>query len=131
MWTSPKISQYYDDEVLCCGLTNYGHPLGLAATEAVLDILAAPEFAANKESLETTFADALNLLANRSDVEEVRIRGLMAGIFFNRPAPSWQTGFDAGLHLFSKNNFTILAPPLVSTTDRLSQAISTFKNLLD
>ena len=131
VWTSPEIAKHYEDEVLCCGLTNYGHPLGLAATDAVLDILDDADFIARKQALEVAFAEALKPLADRSDVEEVRIRGVMAGIFFNRPAPSWQAGFDAGLHLFSKQNFTILAPPFVSTPERLNQAVETFITLLD
>ena len=131
LWTSPKIAKHYDDEVLCCGLTNYGHPVGLAATDAVLDILSDHDFIASKSKLESVFAEALQPLTQRSDVEEVRTRGLMAAIFFNRPAPSWQAGFDAGLHLFSKNNFVILAPPFISTPDRLLSAVSTFRTLLD
>ncbi len=130
VWTSPQISAYYDNEVLSCGLTNYGHPLGLAALDAVLDTLEDAEFRRHKLELESLFADAINSLGNQAGVREVRCRGLMAAVYFDHPAPSWQTSFDAGLHLYSSANLNILAPPYVSTSARLSEALAAYIQLL-
>ncbi len=130
VWTSPQISAYYDNEVLACGLTNYGHPLGLAVLDAVLDTLEDVEFRRHKLELESLFADAINSLGNQAGVREVRCRGLMAAIYFDHPAPSWQTSFDAGLHLYSSANLNILAPPYVSTSARLSEALAAYIQLL-
>ena len=130
VWTSPSIAEYYDNEVLCCGLTNYAHPLGLAALEGVLTTLQDSEFQNQMTQLETCFADQLSQLERRPDVVELRLAGLMAAIYFDHAAPEWKQAIDAGLHLYSKENMTILAPPYVSTPERLRQAIATFKTLL-
>lgn len=130
VWTSPNIAKHYDDQVLSCGLTNYGHPLGLAALDAVLDTLADSNFRAAKSTLEKTFAQEIERISRLSSVTTTRCRGLMAAMEFDRPAPSWQQGFDAGLHIFSTNNLTILAPPYVSSPARLMRAVETFTQLL-
>ena len=130
VWTSPQIASYYDSEVLCCGLTNYGHPLGLAALNAVLNLLANQSFRDQMKSLEIAFKSELKNMAAKKDVIELRIQGLMAAIYFNHDAPSWQLGFDAGLHFFGKENYCILAPPYVSTAQRLQQAIGNLESLL-
>ncbi|MDO9181061.1 MAG: aminotransferase class III-fold pyridoxal phosphate-dependent enzyme, partial [Bacteriovorax sp.] len=39
VWTSPRIANHYENNLLCCGLTNYAHPLGMAAMKGVLEIL--------------------------------------------------------------------------------------------
>ncbi len=130
VWTSADIARNYDNEVLCCGLTNYAHPLGLAALDAVLETFSDEEFMEQKSKLSERFADACRAWQTIDGVREVRVRGLMAAVFLDRPAPSWQTAFDHGLHIFSRDNFSILAPPYVSTGDRLLQAMQTFEQLL-
>lgn len=130
VWTSPAIASHYDDDVLACGLTNYGHPLGLAALEGVLDTLANADFQKHKTELELRFADSVESLNSLPTVVATRCRGLMARIDFNRPAPTWQQAFDAGLHLYSKKNMTILAPPYISTLERLENAFGAFRSLI-
>ena len=131
VWTSPAISANYDDNVLACGLTNYGHPLGLAALEAVLNTLADDAFQANKTSLEQIMADTLLPLADHARIKEVRCRGLMAAIYLDCPAPTWQQAFDAGMHLYSKRNLTILAPPYISTPDKLNEMLDRYLTLVE
>ena len=131
VWTSPTIAEYYNDQTLACGLTNYGHPLGLAALDAVLDTLEDSNFQSNKSQLETLFADTLLPLANKNHVREVRCRGLMAAIYLNHDAPTWQQGFDAGMHLYGKRNMNILAPPYISTPEKLENMLSRYIGLLN
>ena len=130
VWTSPEIATTYDNEVLACGLTNYGHPLGLAALEGVIDVLENPDFQSNKRELEKTLADSMAKIGELSFVKEVRLRGLMAAIDLDRPAPGWKEGFEHGLHLYGKDNMNIIAPPYISTTERLSTALDDYTNLL-
>ena len=129
VWTSPTIAAQYDDNVLACGLTNYGHPLGLAALESVLDTLENPDFQTNKTALEQIMADTLLPVANHSNVKEIRCRGLMAAVYLNGPAPSWQQGFDAGMHLYSKRNLNILSPPYISTPEKLQEMLDRYLTL--
>ncbi len=131
VWTSQEIAQHYDQNTMSCGLTNYGHPLGLAALGAVLDLLADQEFQQQKQANEKLFGEFLAELGQKhSSIMDLRQRGLMAAIYLDRPAPSWQTGFDAGLHLYGKENLNLLAPPYNSDGERLTRALETYANLL-
>lgn len=130
LWTSEKIAAHYEADVLACGLTNYGHPLGLAAMEAVMDLLVDPEFMANKQALEQTLVEWTEALNQHPQVVETRCRGMMVAVYLNHPAPSWQNAFDKGLHLYSKNHLSILAPPYTSTPARLTKALAAFETLI-
>jgi len=131
VWTGARATKYYSTEKMVCGLTNYAHPLGLAALEAVLDVMSDPAFQENKTALEHLFGATLRDLAAWPMVQEVRCRGLLAAIeLSDRPAPTWQAMFDAGLHAFSQENTVILSPPFVSTPARLAESLDVFKRLL-
>lgn len=132
LWTSPAIAARYNDDILACGLTNYGHPLGLAALDGVLDLLSDPDLIRQKEATEKILGEYCRQMAqeNRS-VVEIRQRGSLVAIYLDRPAPSWQTAFDAGLHLYSRDNLSILAPPYNTDPQRLQSALDTYFRLLD
>ena len=97
----------------------------------MLDVLADAEFQSNKRDLEKLFANAMEQIRKRDDVDQVRCRGLMAAVDLNRQAPNWQSAFEAGMHLYGKANMNILAPPYVSTPERLQQALDVYVELLD
>ena len=130
LWTSPAIARYYDDEVLACGLTSYGHPLGLAALDAVLDLLSDADFLGKKAELEALFGELVSSLDVLDEVSATRHRGLMARIDLKTEAPTWQPTFEAGLHLFSLDNMILLAPPYISDHDRLRSAFDTLRSLI-
>lgn len=132
LWTSGSIAEHYDQNVLVCGLTNYGHPLGLVSLDVVLQLLGDRDFQILKQTNEKVFGGFLAELADKHDsIVELRQRGLMAAIYLDRPAPSWQNAFDAGLHLFQKENFNILAPPFNTDPEKLSEALNTYAELLN
>ena len=122
VWVNDAIADYYDDEVLACGLTNYAHPLGLAALSGVLDWLESSERGEEKKRLEQTFTTCLEKWARHPQVSEVRSLGLLAGIDLHVPAPSWQDMVDAGLSVVAKKQMLVLAPPFVSSPQRLVAA---------
>ena len=131
VWVSNEIGTRYDSEVLTCGLTNYGHPLGLAALDAVIDMLTEPEFCQQKTLLEQTFANALQSLQLRhSTVEGFRHRGLLAAVDFNRPLPPWQAFLKAGLYVVTRDQMLILAPPFISTPERRTEAFGALDQVL-
>lgn len=131
VWTSQSIAQHYEQNVMVCGLTNYAHPLGLAALDAVLQLLADRDFQILKHTNEKLFGGFLSELSqSNQSIVELRQRGLMAAIYLDRPAPSWQNGFDAGLHLFSSGNLNILAPPYNTDPEKLLQALNIYTNLI-
>ncbi len=132
VWVSDEIAARYDDEVLACGLTNYGHPLGLAALDAVLDLLTDVSFAAQKQQLEMTFAELVTRFADQhKDVSGFRQRGLLAAIDFHGDLPPWQSFIDAGVYVCLKDNMLILAPPFISQPDRLERAFQVLDKVFD
>ena len=130
VWTSAEIATYYDSQVLSCGLTNYAHPLGLAALDGVLDSLADPVFRNQMTDLEVCLRDNLAHLQRGHRNAEIRQRGLMAALYLDQPAPCWTTGIEHGLHYYSRDNLLILAPPYISTCSRLDQACTALRKLL-
>lgn len=131
VWLAPHIARHYDDRVLACGLTNYGHPLGLAAMEAVIDTLNDASFQADKRDLQNHFANEVSTLASHPRVIETRCRGLMAAIYLDGPAPRWQTAFAHGLHLFSKDNYSIFGPAYITSSEKLTNAFAVYRSLLE
>ncbi len=127
VWTGERIVDYYDTEKLACGLTNYAHPLGLAALDAVIDLLRDSAFLDNKLALEQLFATTMQELTSSPHVIDVRCRGLLAAIDLDCAAPTWSDCFEKGLHLYSKSNMIVVAPPFVSTVDRLKEALDILK----
>lgn len=132
VWVSDDIGERYDNDVLACGLTNYGHPLGLAALDAVIDMLTDSDFCQHKKSLEHAFSKSLqNLQDHHASVVGFRHRGLLAAIDFRQPLPPWQTFLEAGLYVVIRDQMLILAPPFISTSARLTAAIGTLDKVLD
>ncbi|TWT47832.1 aminotransferase class III-fold pyridoxal phosphate-dependent enzyme [Botrimarina hoheduenensis] len=130
VYTGPRITGYYQQELLACGLTSYAHPLGLAALDAVLDVMSDPVFQANQRQLETVLAERLRAWSREPWLERYRCKGLLAAIELPGTAPSWRACFDRGLHLFSKGSMLVLGPPLVSHPDRLAAALDTLQELI-
>lgn len=131
LWVSQEIAEYYNQKTLSCGLTNYAHPLGLAALDGVLDLLADPRFQSNAIELERVFASRLQQISEHRIVTAMRQRGMLAAIEFDCEAPTWEQGIREGLHLAAKGNRNILAPPLISKPDRLQQACDDYIRMLD
>lgn len=129
VWTGPKIVSFYEDCTMACGLTCYAHPLGLAALSGVLDLLSDSDFQQNKSELEERFSTSMMKLSSESCVDTMRTQGLLAAIEFSSQAPSWPTCFENGLHLYSKGNRIVLAPPLNTNQDRFDDALKTFTQL--
>ena len=130
VWTGPRVVDFYDREIMACGLTSYAHPLGLAALDGVLEQLSDRSFQKNKTDLEAVLKRAMKDFAALKPVSQVRYRGLLAAIdIVDRSGPSWEQCFKQGLHLHSKNNTLILAPPLISQPARLVAALDRLKAL--
>ncbi len=130
VWASPAIARHYDNETLACGLTNYGHPLGLAAADAVLDAIEDPAFQKHKTELEADLARRIREINQLPIVQTTRHRGLMAAIELCLPAPTWAQAIGSGLHLYSSGHLIMLAPPFVSTRESLGAAFDRLVDLL-
>lgn len=111
LWVSETIAKEFDHRVLPCGLTNYAHPLGLAATKAVLSILEKPTFLNSlKEKIEIS-KDFAHSLEHFSQVKEVRQKGILIAIDLKEAIPItffWENGVSLVLTQAGKR--IILAP---------------------
>jgi len=116
VYVSEKISKFYDSNVLSCGLTNYAHPLGLKALEAVLQIQQTENFKRHFCELEEAFQRGIADLEKKFSVSESRQLGLLCAIEFRDFSDfNFQDFMNEGVYLYCKGNRIILAPPYVSS----------------
>jgi taurine--2-oxoglutarate transaminase len=110
VWVNESLALNYEHKVLPCGLTNYAHPLGLAATNATLDYYQeVKENSLDKRIL--FFNDHLSELKNISSVKEIRSIGLLAAIEIDSNL-SWKDFIQKRIFVYLSNNILILAPAL-------------------
>lgn len=129
LWTSKRISDFYQEEVLVCGLTNYAHPLGIAALRGVLNIVTDQKFQETCKKGATLFQQSINDLKKFKVVNDVRVIGHLAAIDLHQTI-EWKEFFNEGLYLVSQKNRIILAPPLIMTEAELSEAMAKIQNVL-
>lgn len=126
VWVSHNIADYYMSNVLACGLTNYAHPLGIAAMSGVLEIVQDFEFQKHLQHICTVFKKELEKLKELPEVAEVRFQGMLAAVDLNVDI-QWKTFFDKGIHLATQNKRIVLAPPLIITEAELIEGMNRFK----
>ncbi|MFA6239226.1 MAG: aspartate aminotransferase family protein [Bacteriovorax sp.] len=129
LWTSKRIAEYYQDNVLCCGLTNYAHPLGVAAMSAVLDIVNDKQFLSNLRHIENVFKNELEHLKSLPIVKEIRVHGMLCAVDLHKTIDG-KKFFQNGLYLVAQTNRIILAPPLIITEAILREAMNKISNVL-
>jgi taurine--2-oxoglutarate transaminase len=129
VWTSKKIADFYEDHLLCCGLTNYAHPLGVAAMRGVLEILHDSQFQKHLRLIETIFSAQLDGLKKLPIVKEIRSYGMLAAIDLHKNIEP-KKFMQAGLYLVAQSHRLILAPPLIINEDTLAEAIVRLTSVL-
>lgn len=131
VWVNDRIAQFYEQNTLTGGLTNYAHPLGLAATAGVLSIVGDDAFRSQLVKLENAFATRIRSFAARYSATAVRQQGMLAAIEFgDRVLPPWNYWADRGVYVYTKGNMLILAPPLITSESRLSAAFETLEEAM-
>jgi taurine--2-oxoglutarate transaminase len=129
VWTSQKIADHYEENILCCGLTNYAHPLGMAAMKGVLEIVHDKKFKDNLLHIENVFKAELEILKGLSNVKEIRVHGLLCAIDLDKTIEG-KKFFNKGLYLVAQTNRIILAPPLIMSESLLREAMSKIHEVL-
>lgn len=125
VWTSDKIHSHFKDIVLSCGLTNYAHPLGLKALEAVLSY-----------TEQKSFKDHLRELISKieTDIKSLKLNsrtiGALVAIDLDSP-PTHKEFFDGGISLIAQETRIILAPHLNLPIDDWSRGFKILERLLD
>ena len=126
VWVCNNISDYYMTNTLACGLTNYAHPLGMAALSGVLEIVQDFEFQKHLQHICKVFQNELKILKEMPEVETIRAKGMLAGIDLNVDI-QWKSFFDNGIHLATQNKRIVLAPPLIITESELIEGMHRLK----
>jgi len=127
IWTSSKIAHYYQHKKLVAGLTNYAHPLGLAALSGVLQLTSKESFQLILEKNIQTLKIFLDQVRPLNFVTKCRQVGMLAAIEA-KPATrlSWKYFIDKGLYVsINTNNSLILAPALNFTPELLENSLNT------
>lgn len=124
LFVREQLAAHFDTQLLPCGLTNYAHPLGLAATQATLTRLAEPELIANRTQLSETLSAGLGELLKLPTVCATRQVGLLAAVEFEHAAPKWSHFFEAGLHVGVHGRCLLLAPAFILAPKELESRLA-------
>jgi taurine--2-oxoglutarate transaminase len=138
-----RIARHFDENVLVCGLTSYGHPLVceaiVAAIETYRDEGLVDRAAAAGARLRAVFQD---FARQRPTLGEVRGIGLLWAFEFcapgtRTPLPSVTMAKVAAalrrnhLHMHKRDNLVYFAPPLVITDAELDEAVAAVGRAFD
>ena len=110
-----------------------GGPLVASVALEVVRTIAQPEFlAAVRENGERLGALLTRLAERRSNVQDVRGRGLMWGVELREPAAPFVTAArERGLLVATAGPYVLrLVPPLVVTPDQLARGVATLEEVL-
>lgn len=122
VWTAPWVSDFYEENMLSCGLTNYGHPLGLAALSGVFKIIEDPSFHQRlKENIEI-FNTKLDSLATNKHIKAIRKLGLL-GIIEHKKEISFEDFRAAGLFVYNHASDVILSPAMTMEPKQLADGL--------
>lgn len=131
VWTSDEIAKYYEENLLCCGLTNYAHPLGLAAMQAVIEILEDSSFKKHLNTVTDIFWRNIKKLESLEVVDSVRGVGMLAAIELSVSGScTWRKFFDLGLHVLVKPNYLVLSPPLNISIEEIERGFRILNSVL-
>jgi len=121
VYTSTAIAKFYDDNILACGLTNFAHPLGLAALNAVIEITQAPSF---KNHVDQIILKLENFKKdNTIKADEIRVAGAMMAIDIVH-SKTLTDFLDHGLYLLVKENRILIAPILTLPLNLLDEGLT-------
>lgn len=146
---SKKISDYFENKLLLCGLTYSAHPMGCAAAVATLAEYKRLNVEDNVKKVGKLLGEILeDMLKKHACVGEVRYIGLFSAIELvknkDTREPLVPFGKDSeglmgkivgmlkkgGFSTYSHENMIIVAPPLIITEDELKEAMKIMDNVL-
>ena len=110
VWVENQTASYYDQNILPCGLTNYAHPIGLAATDKTMDFYLSIKESLLKKNIEI-FHELLMDLSKNSKVKTMRKIGMMSFVEL-KDSFKWEDFIRNNIFLYFSNNNLILAPAL-------------------
>ncbi len=137
---SEPIAHHFDQHPFVSGLTYSGHPLGLAAALANIEVLEADDLIGRAQRMGPGFASRTRELKDaHCCVAAVRSIGLLAAVEMrsgpDQEQPIWRGlagGLrQAGLWVHQHDEMLILAPPLIVTDAQLDEGFSLLSAFLE
>ncbi len=129
-----RVARTFEDRVLACGLTNYAHPLGVAAARAALNVYDEERLVDKAADLGPVLGELCEgLVARFPFARSHRGLGLLAGIDLDLPEPElqrlrtalWDHAVFAHIkgprQMRRSGGALVLSPPLCITDDELRE----------
>jgi taurine--2-oxoglutarate transaminase len=146
---SETIAKHFDDNVLYCGLTYSGHPIGCAAGIATIEVYKELNLIEQAKERGQVLGELLEAMkAKHPSVGDVRYIGLFSAIELVKDQQTHEPlvpyGIDPdqimpkilgmlkarGFNTYSHENCIIVAPPLIITEDELRDAMTIMDDVL-
>tara|TARA_R110002072_G_scaffold64203_11_gene160034 strand:+ start:21454 stop:22656 length:1203 start_codon:yes stop_codon:yes gene_type:complete len=126
VYFNEKISNYFNQNILPCGLTNYAHPLGLITLKAILELTSTKSFQNQLHNNKITLENFIKSLHHEKNVDETRVIGLLSAIETKKYIP-WDNFFKNNLSIVSikdgNKGRIILSPFLTAPEDVLKKSL--------
>lgn len=130
LWVGPTISEYFDHRKFSYGLTQYAHPLGLAATQAVIKLVQSQSWKTTYQKNLDVFKHQLKEIKKCPAVKNVRFKGLLGAVELNSDITP-EFFYEHGLFISLTNkNMIILAPATTFRPKKLEKALVKLSHLL-
>ena len=121
-----RVARHFDEHVLACGLTYYGHPIGCAAALETLAVYEDEGMYANAAKLGPVLQAEVGAIGRRLGRKNfTRGLGLLAALEIEAPAECWSafsrelTARRLSLHVDGARGTAIVSPPLCISEDEL------------
>jgi taurine---2-oxoglutarate transaminase len=147
---SKEIAEHFDNNVMYCGLTYNGHPMGCATAVATIDVYKDEKLIENSENMGKVLGTLLeDIKEKHASVGDVRYIGLFSAVELVKDKktkePIVPYGKDPekvmkkilgmlqneGFATYSHENILIVAPPLVITEEELREGLAILDRVLD
>ncbi len=147
---SKKIAEFFDDNVLSCGLTYSGHPLACAAGIATVDVYKEDNILDNVAKVGAVLSAELDkMMAKYKCVGDVRCIGLFSCVELVKDKATKQplTEYNAdtqgvmgkvigmlkqrGFMTYSHENMFFITPPLIITEEQLLEELVKVEEVLE
>jgi len=134
-----KVTQFFEKNMLWCGLTNYANPLCCAVANAVVDVYTKDALIENAHRIGLLLADELKKLQSEfSFIKAIRSKGLLAALDIDESKiPNSDAGkvlqnrlWDEGLQIVVREGRIIIAPPLCLTQEELMRGIDILRKVI-
>lgn len=145
-----KIAEYFDDNVLMCGLTYNAHLLACAAGCATLEVYEEEKLIENSRNMGAILGEKLEELKEKhSSVGDVRYIGLFSAVELVKDKNTREAlvpyGKDPegrmtkiigmlkekGFSTYSHENSIMIAPPLIINKEELEEALDILDDVMD